>query len=107
MVKIGIKLPNSKNIIKDLLIILDLPKVYASTKIVIDDVNRGAKNYGSINSRVYDAIASGTLVLTNGVIGAQETFNGKLPVWKSQEDLKNLIEYYLTNEDKKIQKLRI
>ena len=84
---------------------LDLPKVYASTKIVIDDVNRGAKNYGSINSRVYDATASGTLVLTNGVIGAQEAFNGELPVWKSQEDLKNLIEYYLSNEDKRIQKV--
>ena len=84
----------------------DLPLVYASTKIVIDDVNRGAKNFGSINSRVFDALATGALVITNGAIGAEETFKGKLPVWKSQEDLNNLIEYYLTNEDARIAKVK-
>ena len=84
----------------------DLPKVYASTKIVVDDVNRGAKGYGSINSRVYDALASGALVITNGVIGAKETFNCKLPIWKSSDDLNDLIEYYLSNEDERIKKVK-
>jgi GT2 family glycosyltransferase len=84
----------------------DLPTVYASTKIVIDDVNRGSKNFGSVNSRVYDALACGALILTNGVIGAEESFNGQLPVWRSQEELNNLISHYLSNEDKRIKKVK-
>ncbi len=84
----------------------ELPKLYASTKIVIDDVNRGAKNFGAVNSRVYDALACGILVLTNGVIGAEETFKGKLPVFHSKEELNNLIEYYLSNEDERILKVK-
>jgi len=83
-----------------------LPEVYASTKIVIDDVNRGAKNYGSVNSRVYDALATGALVVTNGAIGAEETFKGMLPTWGSSEELHGLIKYYLTNEDARKEKVK-
>lgn len=83
-----------------------IPDIYASTKIVIDDANRVTKSYGAVNSRVYDALASGTLVLTNGEIGAKETFEGKLPVFKSKEELNSLIDYYLTNEDARLSKVK-
>ncbi|MDO9045721.1 MAG: glycosyltransferase [Methanobacteriaceae archaeon] len=83
-----------------------MPTIYASTKIVIDDANRVTKSYGAVNSRVYDALASGALVLTNGEIGAKETFEGKLPVFKSKEELNNLIDYYLTNEDARLSKVK-
>jgi GT2 family glycosyltransferase len=84
----------------------NLPEVYASTKIVIDDANRATKNYGAVNSRVYDAIAVGVLVLTNGEKGSKETFNGKLPVFRSKEELNHLITYYLSNEDERIRKVK-
>ena len=83
-----------------------LPEVYASTKIVIDDVNRGAKNFGAVNSRVYDAISGGTLVLTNDETSAHEIFNDKLPVYKSKEELNYLIQYYLTNENSRKAKIK-
>lgn len=83
-----------------------LPEVYNSTKIVIDDANSATKAFGAVNSRVYDALASGTLVLTNGEIGAKETFNGKLPVFTSKEELNNLIEYYMDNEDERIARVQ-
>ncbi len=83
----------------------DLPEVYNATKIVIDDANRVTKSYGAINSRVYDAISSGALVLTNGEIGSKETFEGKLPVYRTKKELKHLIEYYLVNEDARIKKV--
>jgi len=83
----------------------DLPDVYKSTKIVIDDANSATKNYGAVNSRVYDAIVSGNLVLTNGELGSKETFEGKLPVFKSKKELNSLIKYYLTNEDARIEKV--
>ena len=76
-----------------------LPEIYASTKIVIDDANNATKEYGAVNSRVFDALACGSLIITNGEIGAKDTFKGELPVFKSKEELKYLIEYYLSNED--------
>ncbi|BDZ69406.1 glycosyltransferase family protein [Methanobacterium ferruginis] len=84
----------------------NLPKLYASTKIVIDDANRVTKDYGAVNSRVYDALASGALVLTNGVIGAQETFNGKLPSFSSKKELNELLNYYLSNDDERLAKVK-
>ncbi|MBU4536085.1 MAG: glycosyltransferase [Euryarchaeota archaeon] len=83
----------------------DMPRVYRSTSIVVDDANRVTKEYGSVNSRVFDAIASGVLVVTNGDLGAEETFNGILPVYKSQEELKNLLEYYLAHEEERKAKI--
>jgi O-antigen biosynthesis protein len=83
-----------------------IPEVYRSTKIVVDDANRVTKRYGSVNSRVYDALASGALVITNGEIGANETFKGKLPVYRTKEELNSLIEYYMSHEDERQAKIK-
>ena len=64
------------------------------------------KEFGSVNSRVFDAIASGVLVITNGDLGAEETFNGILPVYKSKNDLKDILKYYLSNEKERKAKIR-
>lgn len=82
-----------------------LPEVYSSTKIVIDDANRATKKYGAVNSRVFDALACGALVITNGEKGAKETFKGKLPVFESKEELNHLINYYLSNEEERTAKI--
>lgn len=84
----------------------NLPEVYASSKLVIDDVNRGSKKFGAVNSRVYDALASGALVITNGEIGAEETFKDELPYYRTKEDLQHLINHYLTHEEERISKIR-
>lgn len=75
----------------------DMPKVYQNTKIVIDDANHVTKSYGAVNSRVFDALAAGALVLTNGVIGAEETFGGLLPSFENEQDFKQKLTYYLEN----------
>ncbi len=76
----------------------DMPKIYKGTKLVIDDANRVTKPFGSVNSRVFDALASGTLVLTNGIIGAEDTFGDLLPTFATEEELSSLLNYYLKNE---------
>ncbi|NEQ74834.1 MAG: tetratricopeptide repeat protein [Okeania sp. SIO2C9] len=83
----------------------DMPKVYASTKIVIDDANSVTKQWGSTNSRVFDAIISGALVVTNGELGNQESFDGVLPTYNSRESLENLLREYLTNEELRLTKV--
>ncbi len=84
----------------------NMPQVYRSTKIVVDDANRVTKEYGSVNSRVFDAIASGVLVITNGDLGAEETFKGILPVYNSGKELKKLLEYYLSNDGERKSKIK-
>lgn len=79
----------------------DMPKIYQNTKIVIDDANHVTKEYGAVNSRVFDALASGVLVLTNGVIGAAETFDGLLPSFESQEDFNRQLLYYLEHDEER------
>ena len=76
-----------------------MPDVYASTRIVIDDSNHTTLKWGSLNSRVFDALASGALVLTNNVIGSDETFGGLLPTWSSRDQLTQLLLRYLSDEN--------
>lgn len=79
----------------------DIPKVYQNTKIVIDDANHVTKSYGAVNSRVFDALAAGALVLTNGVVGAKETFQGLLPSFENEEDFNEKLTYYLEHDDER------
>ncbi|MDR1721871.1 MAG: glycosyltransferase [Methanobrevibacter sp.] len=93
------KIDKFKKYNKGFLEYYDLPKIYASTKLVIDDANHVAKEFGAVNSRVFDAIATKKLVLTNGEIGSEELFNGLVPFFKTKEELNNLINFYLKNDD--------
>ncbi|MDB3887365.1 glycosyltransferase [bacterium] len=85
----------------------NIPKVYANTKILIDDANRVTKNWGSINSRVFDALASGVLVITNGVLGNKNVFNGLLPTYQNEKELTESLKYYLENERERIKLVKI
>lgn len=80
----------------------ELPDVYSNTKILIDDANRVTKPWGALNSRVYDAIAAGIMVITNSKLGSEEIFDGVLPVYSSQEELFKLLKFYLENEEERL-----
>lgn len=64
-----------------------LPEVYRSSGVVIDDSNFATAAWGSLNSRVFDALATGTLVVTNNVVGVAEVFPGLLPTWTDAASL--------------------
>ena len=85
----------------------DMPIVYSSCKIVIDDANHVTKEWGSVNSRVFDSLASGKLVITNGTKGNEEVFGGQIPEYHSQEELTDIINYYLINDDEREEKIKI
>lgn len=75
-----------------------MPAIYASAKLVIDDANHVTVNSGSVNSRVYDAIAAGTLPITNGIAGAHETFGELLPIYQDAQSLTRQIRRWLEDE---------
>lgn len=73
--------------------------VYASSKIVIDDANHVTKPWASTNSRVFDALAAGALVVTNGVLGAREVFGEDLPTYEGPRDLTRILNEALRDEE--------
>ena len=64
----------------------------------MDDATASTKAVGSVNSRVFDALAAGCLVLTNNEAGARDTFEGKLPVFRNREELETMLKQYLEDE---------
>lgn len=76
-----------------------VPDIYASTRIVVDDANHVTKAWGSTNSRVFDALAAGALVITNSEESSNESFDNLLPAYKTKAELYRLLDLYLTNEE--------
>lgn len=66
-------------------------EVYRQAAIVIDDANHVTKEWGAANSRVFDALAAGCLVITNSQSVSDDAFDGRLPVYESPESLANLL----------------
>jgi len=75
-----------------------LPEAYASTKIVLDDTAGPTKPYGAVNSRVFDALASGALVLSDNTIGSADLFDELLPTFSSRRELRDLLDRYLADD---------
>ncbi len=58
-----------------------LPWVYSAWQFVIDDVIEAAAVYGTQNSRLFDALSSGALVITNTVNGLAELGLEEVPTY--------------------------
>ncbi len=64
----------------------DVEGIYHRSQIVVDDANPTTKRWGSPNSRVFDAIAAGAIVLTNSR-ATSSVLGGTVPVWTDADDL--------------------
>lgn len=78
-----------------------MPSVYRSVKIVIDDSNHVTLPFGSVNSRVFDALSTGSLVVSNCVKGISEIFP-LLPTYTTAAELTDLLSYYLSNKNERV-----
>ncbi len=79
-----------------------MPSVYASSKVLVDDANHVTNRWGSVNSRVFDAIAGGALPITNGSIGVSELFGDLCPSYQTSFELTDMINGYLKDEDSRV-----
>ncbi|MGK2851518.1 MAG: glycosyltransferase family protein [Candidatus Limnocylindrales bacterium] len=77
----------------------DLPATYAGAAIVLDDTATPTLPYGAVNSRVFDALAVGTLVVTDNGAGAMELFGDRLPAADDAAGLAALVETYLADPE--------
>ncbi|TCT22869.1 GT2 family glycosyltransferase [Thiobaca trueperi] len=80
----------------------ELPAVYRQTRLLVDDANHVTKPWASVNSRVFDALASGVLTITNGVAGAEEVFGGLLPTYRDRAELEQQLRTYLDHPEQRI-----
>ena len=82
---------------------------YLETDLVIDDANVATKKWGSVNCRVYDCLALGINIVTNGIAGASELFGDKLPTYNSKESLRaqihKLLEQGVTSRTDELQNI--
>jgi GT2 family glycosyltransferase len=78
-----------------------LPDLYRSTKVLLDDTAGPTLPYAFLNSRVFDGLAAGALVITDNVEGAREMFDGLLPTFESREELRRQLDRYLGDESER------
>ncbi len=76
----------------------ELALLYPSAKLVLDDTQGPTLPYGAVNARVFDALAAGTLVITNCESGVRELFDEEFPVWSSRGDLRAALDELLGDD---------
>lgn len=79
----------------------ELPAIYASAKLVLDDTQEPTLKYDAVNARVFDALAAGSLVLTNCADGVRELFDEDFPVWERPEELPALRDALLADPERR------
>ena len=82
----------------------DLNRYYSSAKIVLNDHRPDMKEFGFINNRIYDATAAGAMVISDYMPEIQQVYGSSVPMYKNKEELKALLDYYLTHEDERLEK---
>lgn len=73
----------------------ELPAVYWGAKIVLDDFNWTTVGWGSVNSRVFEAIAAGALPVTNSKRGLEALGLADVPTYAAPDELNPLIDRLL------------
>lgn len=68
-----------------------LPWVYSAWQFVIDDVIEAAAIYGTQNSRLFDALACGAIVITNTASGLAELGLDEVPQYDGPDSLATVI----------------
>ena len=84
----------------------DLHRYYSSAKIVLNDHRQEMKDAGFISNRLFDATASGTLVISDYMKEIEEIYGDSVPMWKTEAELIELVKYYLApeHEDERLDK---
>lgn len=78
-----------------------LRQYYSSAKIVLNDTKPNMRDFGFITTRLYDATASGAFVISDYIPEIAEIYGDSVPMWRTKEELKQLVDYYLEHPDER------
>ena len=68
-----------------------LPSLYRQARVVLDDFNHTTAPYGNVNSRLFEALAAGAIVLTNRGAGLSAVGLDEVEVYSNAKELFELI----------------
>lgn len=69
----------------------DVAAIYRRSMVTIDDLHDVSIGYGNLNSRIFEALACGSLVVTNSALGLAEAGLEGVPVYRSADDLVQIV----------------
>lgn len=78
-----------------------LYRYYAGANILLNDHWEDMREYGFISNRVFDALACRAFIISDHVEGLESIFSGGIVTYKSSNDLRDLVSYYLNNHDQR------
>lgn len=73
----------------------ELGRWYGSSAIVLNDHWAGMRREGFISNRIYEAAATGALVISDDVVGLDDEFDGGVIWYADRDHLRALVERYL------------
>ena len=79
----------------------DLHKYYSSAKIVLNDHRPDMKMHGFINNRTFDVTATGSMLISDYMPEIEKIYGDSIPMYKTDEELVELIQYYLSHEEER------
>lgn len=82
----------------------ELHKYYSSCKILLNDHWEDMRDMDFPSNRLFDALACGAFVISDKIPSAETLFEGNIVTYEDADDLKNKIEYYLSNEHERKEK---
>ncbi|MBR5154526.1 MAG: glycosyltransferase [Alphaproteobacteria bacterium] len=84
----------------------ELHKYYSSAKIVLNDHRVDMKDHGFINNRVYDVTVTGAMLVSDYMPEIEEVYGNTIPMYKTEEELVEIINYYLSHEEERLEKAK-
>ena len=78
-----------------------VPQIYNSTKIVLEDCMAQCRPWGCINSRTFEAMACGALVVSNEVPELKDIFPTEILTYRDERELEEILAFYLTHEEER------
>lgn len=78
-------------------------KAYHDAKILLNDHWDDMREYGIISNRIFDALAAGAFVISDGFAELDETLKDMVVTYTDAEDLKEKIDYYLEHEKERLE----
>ncbi|GAA1055643.1 hypothetical protein GCM10017608_22970 [Agromyces luteolus] len=79
----------------------ELPAVYGSAKLVLDDLIEPAKAFGNHNSRLFEALACGALPITNTDAGLDELGLSEVPSYGEHAALVDVVDGLLDDDERR------
>jgi hypothetical protein len=70
----------------------ELPVVYSSATVVLNDHWETMRRWGFVSNRIFDVLATGTPIVSDHLIEIETLFGTSVPTWNSPEELATVIE---------------